>query len=68
MQQRMRNTKYKFYIICVEDNLFTTLVKNSLVLYVEGYSRESWVDFCCASCEIGTSWGEKHGGEWRWSI
>ena len=62
MQQTMGNTRYKYYIICVEDNLFTSLVKNSLVLYVGGYSRESWVDFC-ASCEIGTSWGEKHGGE-----
>ena len=57
MQQRMRNTIYQCYIICIEVPVFTSLVKNSLVLYVGGYSRESWVDFC-VSYEIGTSRGE----------
>ena len=63
MQERMRNTMCQFYIIiCVAAPVFTSLVKNSLVLDVGGYSRESYVDFC-VSCEIGTSRGEKHGAE-----
>ena len=32
MQQRMRNTKYQFYNICVEAPVFITLVKNCLLL------------------------------------
>ena len=57
MQQRMRNTMCQCYIICIAALVFTSLVKNSLVLYVGGYSRESYVDFC-VSCEIGASRGE----------
>ena len=35
MQQTMRNTMYQCYIIIIETPVFTTLVKNALVLMQE---------------------------------
>ena len=35
MQQRKRNTMYQCYIMYIETPVFTTLVKNSLVLMQE---------------------------------
>ena len=35
MQQRMRNTMYQCYIMYIETPVFTTLVKNFLVLMQE---------------------------------